>query len=110
MMKDIDVNASSKLQSLYSWCEEDIKQYDDADEIEIKKMYYQDMSEDITIYIVQTTLLNKHKYIDKEVILAKKLDKKNGAFAIIPKNAYDKINLGENIKYSDSSIEKNIAE
>lgn len=87
---------------------EDIKQYDDADEIEIKKMYYQDMSEDITIYIVQTTLLNKHKYIDKEVILAIKLDKKNGTFAIIPKNAYDKINLGENIKYSDSSIEKNI--
>ena len=28
MMKDIDVNASSKLQLLYSWCEEEIKQYD----------------------------------------------------------------------------------
>ena len=86
---------------------EDIQIYKGYDNVRIDKMYYQNISEYISLYMVQVVLVKDNKDSDKNVTILIKLDTQNATFSIIPKKGYTNIKVGESMEYSDSNIEKN---
>ena len=86
---------------------EDIQIYKGYDNVRIDKMYYQNINEYISLYMVQVVLVKDNKDSDKNVTILIKLDTQNATFSIIPKKGYTNIKVGESMEYSDSNIEKN---
>ena len=86
---------------------EDIQIYKGYDNVRIDKMYYQNISEYISLYMVQVVLVKDNKDSEKNVTILIKLDTQNATFYIIPKKGYTNIKVGESMEYSDSNIEKN---
>lgn len=86
---------------------DDIQIYKGYDNVRIDKMYYQNINEYISLYMVQVVLVKDNKDSDKNVTILIKLDTQNATFSIIPKKGYTNIKVGESMEYSDSNIEKN---
>lgn len=86
---------------------EDIQIYKGYDNVRIDKMYYQNINEYISLYMVQVVLVKDNKDSDNNVTILIKLDTQNATFSIIPKKGYTNIKVGESMEYSDSNIEKN---
>ena len=84
-----------------------LSKYKNADDFDIKKMYYNDEDENNTIFYLDISLMKENKSIGKKEVIVGRLDRKNGLFGIIPVQLdTDKI-LQNNLKVSTEEIEKN---
>lgn len=84
-----------------------LSKYKNADDFDIKKMYYNDEDENNTIFYLDISLMKENKSIGKKEVIVGRLDRKNGLFGIIPVQLdSDKI-LQNNLKVSTEEIEKN---
>ena len=61
-----------------------LSKYKNADDFDIKKMYYNDEDENNTIFYLDISLMKENKLIGKEEVIVGRLDRKNGLFGIIP--------------------------
>ena len=123
---DIQVTAEEKeanfdiLQDLYDqeyitqnniteeYLKNNLEIYKDIEDIDIYKMYFQDINEDMTIFVTDISLLKEHRELSKKRIVTK-VDKSNNTFSIIPEgNEYEDVNMGGKIDISDAKIQKNI--
>lgn len=85
-----------------------LSKYKNADDFDIKKMYYNDEDENNTIFYLKIELIKQNKVIDDQEVIVGRLDRKNGLFGIIPVELdSDKI-LQNNLKVSTEEIEKNV--
>lgn len=87
---------------------ENLEEYKDVDGIDISKMYFQDINEDITLFVTDVLLLKEHKNLGQKRIVTK-IDKMNRTFSIIPDvDEYADISVGDKKSLSDTEIEKTV--
>ena len=85
----------------------DLVKYDNIDDFSINKMYYQDIDEDITAYVVETALIRENQNTNESEEIIVKIDKANSTFAIVPINQEIEVEAGDKFELSDSRIQKN---
>ena len=86
----------------------DIQIYKGYDNVRIEKMYCQNINEYISLYMVQAILVNGNKESNETLKVLIKLDIQNATFAVVPRDFYKNVKIGESIQYSDAEIEKNL--
>lgn len=84
-----------------------LSKYKNADDFDIKKMYYNDEDENNTIFYLDISLMKENKSIGKKEVIVGRLDRKNGLFGIIPVQLDNDKILQNNLKVSTEEIEKN---
>lgn len=85
-----------------------LKKYEEADDISIDKMYYQDISDNIGIFIADISLCKEHKRLDGDNRILARIDKMKTTFAIIPENnQYEDMYMENSLNFSDKEIQKN---
>ena len=84
-----------------------LSKYKNADDFDIKKMYYNDEDENNTIFYLDISLMKENKLIGKKEVIVGRLDRKNGLFGIIPVQLDNDKILQNNLKVSTEEMEKN---
>ncbi len=85
-----------------------LSNFKNADDLNINKMYYNDIDENVTVFYADVSLIKNHKEINNNRVIVGKMDRKNGLFSIIPVDISSEQILQNTIEVSNNEINKNL--